>query len=238
MKKLFLFILASFSTVFALGNHITGGEMFYTVVDSSNGNYIYRVTLKLYRDCNSTGAPLDLAAPIAIFNTGTKTMVWSGMVQQSDFAKLNLGSPNPCIQNPPIVCYEVGYYEFTTIPLPPMPQGYTITYQRCCRITGINNLVGSSSVGATYTAQIPGTSVLSTAPFNNSAHFRGADTVIICANNSFCYDFGAVDPDSPVLGDSLTYSFLHGFRGRQYGDACAESAFCATLFPCAIFISI
>jgi gliding motility-associated-like protein len=218
MKKLFLFIALSLTTTMAFANHITGGEMFYTLVDSSNGNYIYRVTLKLYRDCNSTGAPLDGAAPIAIFNNSTNAMVWNGLITRTQTDKLNLGSPNPCIQNPPVVCYEVGYYEFTTISLPGIAAGYTISYQRCCRIAGINNLVGSASVGATYTAQIPGTSSLANAPANNSARFIGADTVIVCANNYFCYDFGAVDEDSFTQGDSLSYSFCSAYIGGSTGN--------------------
>ncbi len=215
MKKLFLLLIFCFSMSLAFGNHITGGEMFYTVIDSSNGMYRYRVTLKLYRDCYSTGAPLDAAAPIAIFNNSNFSMVWDGLIQQSRYERQNLGSPSQCIQNPPTVCYEVGYYEFTTIPLAAIPAGYTITYQRCCRIAGINNLVGSSSVGATYSAQIPGTGSLATAPYNNSARFTGADTVVVCANNAFCYDFSAIDPDksNPLLGDSLSYSFCSAFFG-------------------------
>jgi gliding motility-associated-like protein len=218
MKKLFLFIVFSCSATLAFANHITGGEMFYTLVDSSNGNYIYRVTLKLYRDCYSTGAPLDGAAPIAIFNNSTNAMVWNGLIPRSQTDRLNLGSPSSCIQNPPTVCYEVGHYEFTTIPLPGIPSGYTIAYQRCCRIAGINNLFGSSSVGATYTAQIPGTSSLANAPANNSARFTGADTVIICASNYFCYDFGAIDPDSPTKGDSLSYNFCSAYVGGSTGN--------------------
>ena len=220
MKKLFLFIALSLSVTLVFANHITGGEMFYRIVDSAGGKYIYRVTLKLYRDCNSTGAPLDNAAPIAIFNNGTTAMVWNGLIQRSQTDRLDLGSPNPCIQNPPVVCYEVGYYEFTTIALDAIPAGYTIAYQRCCRIAGINNLVGSSSVGATYTAQIPGTSRLATAPYNNSARFTGSDTVIVCANNFFCYDFSALDPDAGnvSLKDSLSYSFCSAYMGGSTGN--------------------
>ena len=216
MKKLFLLLTVCFSASFALANHITGGEMFYTLVRQEGSNYIYHVTLKLYRDCYSTGAPLDPAAPIAIFQGGTK--IWNSTIGQSQVIRLNLGSPSKCIQNPPVVCYEVGYYEFDTPPLPAVPEGYTIAYQRCCRIASINNLIGSSSVGATYTAQIPGTALLPNAPANNSAHFVGADTIIICANNSFCYDFGADDPDSRTLGDSLSYSFCNAYEGGSTND--------------------
>jgi gliding motility-associated-like protein len=84
-----------------------------------------------------------------------------------------------------------------------------VAYQRCCRIAGINNVINSSSAGATSTAQIPGTQANPNNPANNSARFTGKDTVVVCAGNSFCYDFGAVDPD----GDSLAYYFCTAFTG-------------------------
>lgn len=209
MKRILLFISISiFVTLPAFANHITGGEMSYTLVSQNGNDYTYRVTLKLYRDCFSTGAQLDASAPIAIYNKSTGIMVWSSSIPRTQMTTLSLGSPDPCINNPPAVCYEVGYYTFD-VTLPGTGNGYTIAYQRCCRISGINNLIGSSSVGATYTAEIPGTILLSNAPANNSAKFIGPDTVIVCANNAFLYSFAATDDD----GDALSYSFCDAFTG-------------------------
>jgi len=146
---------------------------------------------------------------MAVFDKGTGTMVWSnGAVVLAQTVTLSLTSPNPCINNPPAVCYQVGYYE-VDISLPASPNGYIISFQRCCRINGISNLTGSSGVGATYTAEIPGTLLLATAPQNNSARFVGADTVIVCADNPFTYSFAAVDLD----GDLLSYSFCTAYLG-------------------------
>lgn len=210
MKKLLLSTVVSLFTFTAFANHITGGEMYYTLTGQSGNNYTYHVVLKLYRDCNAPpeAADLDPSAAISIFNNANFSLVLTRNVTMTRRVTLNLDSPNPCINNPPAVCYQVGYYEFD-VTLPASTQGYTIAYQRCCRISGINNLIGSNSVGATYTAQIPGTSVLANAPANNSAQFAGEDRVIICANNSFTYDFGAKDAD----GDSLSYSFSPAYTG-------------------------
>lgn len=210
MKRILLLISISFFvTVPTFANHITGGEMYYTLVSQSGNDYTYRVTLKLYRDCFSTGAQLDASAPIAIYDKSTGLMVWSSSIPRTQMVTLSLGSPDPCINNPPAVCYEVGYYTFD-VTLPATVNGYTISYQRCCRISGINNLIGSSSVGATYTAEIPGTLFLATAPANNSAKFVGTDTVIVCANNAFSYSFAAVDDDP---NDILSYTFCDAFTG-------------------------
>lgn len=212
MKKLLLICFSFFCSVAAFANHITGGEMYYTLVSQSGGNYTYEVTLKLYRDCFSTGATLDDLAPISIFNNLTNASVWAQSVPKTQQIKQNLSSPSRCIQNPPSVCYDVGFYTFT-VTLPASPAGYTITYQRCCRIAGINNLTNSSNVGATYTAIIPGTNSSPAAPANNSARFVGIDTVIVCAGNSFCYNFGASDAD----GDELRYSFCFAYSGGGPG---------------------
>ncbi|MBI5856525.1 MAG: gliding motility-associated C-terminal domain-containing protein [Sphingobacteriales bacterium] len=211
MRRYLLAILTLFLlSAPAKSAHITGGEMFYTYLGQSGGNYQYHVTVKLFRDCYcSNCATLDLAIGMAVFDRGNGSMVWSnGSVQRTNVVTLSLTSPSPCINNPPTVCYEVGYYE-TDISLPATPNGYIVVFQRCCRIPGINNLINSNGVGATYTAEIPGTNPLATAPVNNSARFVGADTVVVCANNPFTYSFAAQDAD----GDQLSYSFCTAYLG-------------------------
>lgn len=210
MKKLLILLFFSCCGFMAFANHITGGEIFYTFTGMSGSDYTYHITLKLYRDYYAPpgSAPLDGQAPMAIFNNANNQIVFSKDVDSTKVVDLNLTQPNPCINNPPPVRYTVGYYEFD-VTLPPTALGYTIAYQRCCRIAGINNLANSSTVGATYTAQIPGTSQLSTAPNNNSAYFNGSDLVALCAHNPFTYDFGAKDPDK----DSLYYYFCNAYVG-------------------------
>lgn len=209
LKRFVLILSSLFFSNTLLAEHITGGEMYYTYTGFSNGNHNYHVTLKLYRDCFSAGAQLDPSAAIAIYNNSTRSMVWSNSVPMQGLPqKLQLSDPGPCITNAPTVCYEVGFYEFD-VSLPASSGGYTIAYQRCCRINGISNVVGSGSFGATYTAVIPGNAQISDAPENNSAIFVARDTVIVCGGYPFTYSFAAVDPD----GDQLRYSFCNAYAG-------------------------
>ncbi|HRN57706.1 MAG TPA: hypothetical protein PLL71_14710, partial [Agriterribacter sp.] len=157
-----------FVTIFCLGfctvlraRHITGGELSYIYTGSSGSDFTYQVTLKLYRDCFSTGAQLDPVVPITVYR---KTESGSSFFRNHEISMtrkdvLRLGNPGECIDNPPAVCYEVGIYVFT-VTLPASPYGYTISFQRCCRIENMSNVAGSGQVGATYTADIPGTHVL------------------------------------------------------------------------------
>jgi gliding motility-associated-like protein len=214
MKRALIFISIFFLSISSFANHITGGEIFYTYGGlQSNGKHAYHVTLKLYRDHFSSGATLDPSAAIGFFNTVTGELLLTRRVNLTREIQLVLGSPGPCITNPPVVHYDVGYYEFT-IELDASPNGYTLAYQRCCRIAGISNIIGSSSTGATYSAQIPGNSIVSNGPVNNSAQYVGADTVIVCEGYPFTYSFAATDPD----GDQLVYSFCAAFPGGGPGQ--------------------
>src|SRR5437773_10893857 len=99
--KRFVLLTIFFALLFsAKANHITGGTIYYTLASQSGGNYTYNVTLLLYRDSNSLGAPLDPSAPIAIFDRVTGAMVWSNSIPKSFTEIQYLSSPNPCISNP------------------------------------------------------------------------------------------------------------------------------------------
>ncbi|MCW3119532.1 MAG: Gliding motility-associated C-terminal protein [Chitinophagaceae bacterium] len=214
MKRIVLSIFILCCTLASLANHITGGEMSYTFIGMEGANYKYLVTLKLYRNhfAPAGAAPLDDAASIAVY-TSDNVLFVSFNVPRLKIVNLELTTPGACVTNPPSVWYEVGYYE-QVITLPASTGGYTVAYQRCCRISGINNISGSNNVGATYTAIIPGNGSLLTGPENNSAHFVGADTVVICADNPFTYSFAASDEDA----DSLSYSFCSAYRGGSSGN--------------------
>ncbi len=215
-KYLALLLGLLLSSAATQARHITGGEMTYEYVSSSGNNITYRVTLKLYRDCYSTGAQLDPVAAISFYSktaSGSSSHTTTRNVPLTSRTNLNLLDAGRCIDNPPIVCYELGIYTFT-IELPVTEYGYVVSYQRCCRIENMTNVMGSGNVGGTYTADIPGRSVDPTAPMNNSAKFATKDTVVVCEDNFFMYDFSATDID----GDSLSYSFCQAYAGGGLRD--------------------
>lgn len=195
--------------------HIAGGEMSYEYLGSGSqsGSGRYRITLRLFRDCQSSGSQLDQTAAITVFQTGFNAVFRDLQVPISRTETIQLTSPGPCIDNAPNVCYQVGVY-YVEVELPFSSSGYTISYQRCCRIENITNVMSSNNAGATYTATIPGTSLLASAPRNTSPVFRGSDTVLICQDNPFIYDFGATDPD----GDSLVYVYEQAYNFAQSGS--------------------
>lgn len=196
----------------AAADHITGGEVFYTFTGNNAGQNTYFVTMKLFMRCNS-GRNFPDPAIISVFDRQNGSRITNTSVNIARRETIRLDTVDPCISNPPQVCYEIAYYELS-VTVPPNEGGYLIVGQVNFRIRDITNLVpGSSSVGATYTAEIPGTKNYSTATINNSARFVANDLVIVCAGNPFSYSFAARELDD----DRLTYSFCDAYQTGTSG---------------------
>lgn len=206
MKRMVLLILVTFLIAPFSANpfHIVGGELSYICQGTApNGNKLYQIRLTIYRDCNSlNGAPFDNPAIIGIYNNNTLVQRLA-LPLQSTFL-LPYSAPSPCAPPPPNTCIEHTTY-VTTVSLPPVPGGYTIVYQRCCRNSTIINLVNPDFNGATYLATIPS---MDTA-CNSSPAFPNHPPLILCRNMGFNYPHHAIDPD----GDSLFYTLCNAFHG-------------------------
>ncbi|TKK65962.1 T9SS type B sorting domain-containing protein [Ilyomonas limi] len=212
MKKYVLLYLSFFWVHTAIADHITGGEIYYSLTGISGGQYQYSITLKLFMVCN-TERQFNNPTYVSFFNKGTGERVKDVSVNLARTELLSYTPGGPCISNPPTVCYRVGYYNFS-ITLPASEDGYILSSQVIYRVDGMKNLLaGYDQVGATYTAEIPGNALVPDAPANNSAQFTGDDLVVICANNSFSYSFAAKDKDN----DQLSYSFCNAYRETSGG---------------------
>ncbi len=189
--------------------HIVGGEMIYDYLGpgSASGTNQYRITLKLFRDQLTTGAAMPSSVWIGIFNNDN-SLQYPGPGQKFDIQKSDeyAVSVNPfpsCITNPPTLNYNVGIFTFT-VDLPVNTNGYTATYQTCCRINNLENVFNSQGVGgtgSTYSCVIP---VIA----DHSPQFATSIDAI-CRNKPFSLKFNATDED----GDSLVYAFAPAYNG-------------------------
>ncbi len=215
MKKILflLFIIANISPVFA--KHITGGEVIYDYIGpgASPNTSVYEVTLRLFRDgqnCNAATncATLPASLRIGVYNNDNNGLINGFItVNQSNFiAELPIIYKPPCLNNEPVLKYEAGFYTFQ-ITLPSNVNGFTVSYQSCCRINNIVN--GGANEGATYVGEIPGTVV------DNSARFQTGISVI-CYNKPFRLDFSATDADA---SDNMVYEFYNAYNGGNATDA-------------------
>jgi len=190
-------ILLLFAATSARAGHIVGGEMFY---DHLGGN-TYRITVKLYRECS--GIAFDDPIYIGIYSgTGTYLQTLTPSYPGSELVPVILDSP--CLSAPPNVCVETTSY-VAMVELPPSPDGYVLSYQRCCRTNLISNLPEPDELGLTVTTRIPGD------PFaiNSSPRFTELPPIVLCFNEPLAFDHSAVDPD----GDELVYELCTPFNG-------------------------
>lgn len=208
----FLFVLSA-STDAA---HIKGGFFTYKYLGSSGGNLQYSVTLTVYMICGPSSGQVSDPINFSIFNAATGQFLQNASVGITSRFDLGKTFDEPCITGNQIACYyTVIVYELPLIELPATPSGYIFSYQRCCRIPGINNVSASGNVGNTFAITIPGTAIGQNAETNNSPTFLVNDTAVVCANSFFQYSFQASDTDP---NDSLAYEFCDAIAGASQGN--------------------
>ncbi|OIQ36616.1 MAG: hypothetical protein BM555_02325 [Crocinitomix sp. MedPE-SWsnd] len=181
----------------ASASHIVGGEIYYDQLGVSQ----YRVTVKLYRDCLSDGAEYDANLPITVFD-GSGNQIDNFTIPFPGSNVLPPAFSNPCVTIPSDICVEEAIYQ-KTITLPPSANGYTLSYQRCCRGPNVTNLTDPGDQGLTLTIDIPPTID------NNSPRYNNFPPLLLCANTELVFDHSATDPD----GDVLEYSLCTPFQG-------------------------
>ena len=198
----------------ALAHHIIGGQMYYTDMGGTQTSHSWMLHLLLYRGCepvDAEHAPLDDTIYLSVFNRDSNTYLRSILVTKTATDQISAAHIDPCIVNPPQVCFEKGIYQ-TPITLPVNNLGYTITYQRCCRDNQLVNVL-ADNVGATYTTNLPG--LQSGVLGDNSPVFRSEEAVLICAHAPLSYAYTATDPDPQ---DVLRYQFVHALAGGGLGN--------------------
>ncbi len=212
MKKFVFIILFYLFTSPINARHVAGGELFYEWlgIGSAANTYTYKVTLRLFRDCNSTGPLLqNEQVSVGVYENSTLAytlpLILTGGVNT---IQLNT-SAFPCLVGSVNVCYQVALYT-STIDLPINASGYTLARSGCCRINNITNTTGGSNIGSTYITKIPGTNTLPVG-HNSSPEFYVKDTALVCAGKNFTLNFGATDIDN----DLLTYSFCDAYNASS-----------------------
>ena len=212
MKKITLALFIILFSFPAIANHVAGGELFYQYLGagSASNSSKYKITMRLFRDCNSSGATLQgETVNIGIYNSNDLSLAQQLTLNlRVPISIINLNTAAiPCLVNAPDVCFQIGYFE-ATVDLPDNAVGYTLAWIRCCRSDGLTNMSVNTGIGGTFITKIPGTNVLPSG-HNSSPQFLVKDTALVCKNKNFILDFGATDVD----GDSLTYSFCNAYSG-------------------------
>ncbi|MEI9956647.1 MAG: PKD domain-containing protein [Ferruginibacter sp.] len=174
--------------------------------------------------CGATiGAQISDPIPFTIYQGSSSTLYEEVSVAKTNQFDLFKFNDDPCITGDQSGCYyTIVSYVLDNYELPVSATGYTISYQRCCRIAGMQNVTSSDNVGDTWTIKIPGTAAgVPNAEKNSSPSFPINDTAVICGGNYFTYPVNATDPD----GDSLVYTLCSAYLG---GGNILDPQICAT----------
>src|SRR5690606_27527147 len=150
-----------------------GGDIYYDYL----GNNQYRIWVSVYRDCLSNGAAFDSPLHLGIFRKSNNTRYTDLELPYTGSQNVPVTFNNPCVTPPTNICTENSLYSIV-VTLPPIPGGYRVSYQRCCRGPNINNLINPDDTGLTLTTDIP----TSDNSFyqNSSARFNDYPPMLLC----------------------------------------------------------
>lgn len=182
--------------------HIIGGDISYRCL----GNNQYEITMTVRRDCINGQPPFDDPAYLGVFdskgirqinvaNNGRLDMLYRADDTLNEVAFKNCGIVGGD------VCVHTTTYK-DTLELPFLAGGYILAYQRCCRNRTILNIVDPENTGATYTAQITESALLSC---NSSPVLSPYPPIYICGNQPIEFHLAAKDAE----GDSLVYALCN-----------------------------
>ncbi len=197
-------IFVAFTAIPIYAGHIVGGEIYYDCLGDDN----YGVTIKVYRECGAQ-APYDSPLILGIFNNTNNSLVRTENVSFPGSEVLPVEFNNPCVQPPGNICIEEAIYR-RIINLPPTPDGYTLSYQRCCRAPNIVNLANAEEEGLTLTTTVPGTN--SGVTCNSSPRFTNFPPLVLCNNQELVFDHSGEDPD----GDEIVYELCTPYHGGSF----------------------
>ncbi len=212
MKKSIAIAFFIFAFFHSNAMHLKGGWIQYDYLGegAAANSSRYRITVRQYLSCESSSQQRDANINLGIFNTATGLLVGNVYIIPLTGNETQRNENNdPCITGDVKICFFVDRY-VQEVELPNIDAGYTLTVQRCCRITGIVNVgAGSNTIGVTYSNTIPGTINGQSYVKNSSPVFAQKDAVLICYKAPFKFDFRATDAD----GDRIEYAFCDGLVG-------------------------
>jgi len=223
LKKIYsvlCFLVGLFIFADANATHLVGGSMSYEYLGlQNNGNYRYRVTVQMYRDCFASNVAFDNEIDIGIYNNNsTKTL--AKVLTLPKITEIQVDPPAGGVDCnfDSKVCIRQAIYQ-GLVDVPSSTLGYHLVFRRCCRNTQQNII---DDMGQTYYAYIPNTSINNSSPF-----FTQVPAPYICRNDLASIYNTAKDKD----GDSLVYELNTPWTGGGKDDPVPELPFSFPQIP-------
>lgn len=186
---------------FVFATHLVGGEISVAYAGSPN---LFNVTVTIYRD--KTGYGFENSIEVGVYDRLTNAWNQTITLSNPTITTLNLG--NGCYT--PVLQIERAVYVYNNVNIPNNPNGYYLSYLRCCRNDGITNLANPGNEGWLAICEIPDPAL-----GNSSPTFNTYPRAFMCQNvlNTIT-DFQATD----VNGDVLVYKFETPFSCSATGQ--------------------
>jgi hypothetical protein len=173
-----------------------GGEIELICVNAGTNPPTYRIRVRIYRDC--AGPRLRDRITVTYQPTSCRVNRNIDLRRRSvtDFTPLCPGQQSRCA-NPtsPNIGWEEHVYESGNIRLQPCPD-WIISTTNCCRNHAITT--GSDRQSMYIYIQVN----TQAAPCNNSPIYSNRPALLLCNNQSFCFNPGVSDP---IDRDSLVF---------------------------------
>lgn len=193
-------------TVTAQATHIVGGEFELQYLNGNN----YRLSLNLYfDDINGNKEAYDAAITVHIFEKGTNRWVSSRTLvarSRTNVPYTNVDctvgqlKTSKIIYNEVIVLNPEGYSH---------PEGYYVTWERCCRNYIISNIINPDAAAQTFYMEFPAVRQNNNTFRNSSPRLFPPLSDYACVNELFYFDFSGSDADD----DSLVYDMVTPMNG-------------------------
>jgi len=213
-KFYFLGILLSFFFLHSRATHIVGGE--FQLVYSGTGT-IYNLYMKMYYDDLNAQSGLldgDLVINASVFSKATNIRQRNIEIRRTSadlFTYNTNGCNNADLLKTRLLDYSgtvdlAGLYE---------PQGYYVSFERCCRNYQSINIVhfdffGNAISGQVFYLEFPPILKSGVSFINSSPIFTPVPTQYYCRNNINTVSFAATDLD----GDQLVYRMATPLKGH------------------------
>lgn len=186
----------------ANASHIVGGEI--QILHKKNNSYILTVFqyIDAYGENTQSILETENTITVAIFQKRGNILLLNPILTRTLIETVPYSNPN--CDDSTIKTYKIAH-EIELVLDPSIyndPEGYYISWERCCRNNTIQNIENPESTGQTFYMEFPAVVQNGQSFINSSPSLFPPISDYACKNQMFYFDFSGSDPD----GDSLVYS--------------------------------
>ncbi|RYF48598.1 MAG: gliding motility-associated C-terminal domain-containing protein, partial [Cytophagaceae bacterium] len=208
-------------------SHIMGGELTMRLVNKTPGFFLVQMN-QYWNELNANTGNRDPSAMVGIFRKRDNALM--------DTVRLVFRQASPvayknvlCAQQRNLRTLKAVYntnFQFDKSRYTD-PEGYYISWDRCCRNNDISNLSDGTNVGILFYLEFPAMVRNGADVLNSSPELVFPNGEYICQDKLFTTDFSATDAD----GDQLRYSLVTPMRGFTSAVEPLVSPISRTSFP-------